>query len=119
MLIISYITFFKEKFECVFDEFTKNNHTIKSSAVNIQTLADLIIYDSIRWWCVWAAKWKTSVLLQLDYDQLLNDSIDDFNAKYIDEDNDAVDSADFDSNNDMKEITDLSQDLWLFSLMIS
>ena len=52
-----------------------------------------------------------SVLLQLDYDQLLSDNIDDFNAKYIDEDNDAVDSADLDSCNSMKEIADLSQDL--------
>ena len=60
-----------------------------------------------------------SALLQLDYDQLLNDNIDDFNAKYIDEDNDAVDSADLDSSNGMKEIADLSQDLQLFSLMIS
>ena len=60
-----------------------------------------------------------SALLQLDYDQLLSDSIDDFNAKYIDGGNDAVDSADLDSCNSMKEITDLSQDLQLFSLMIS
>ena len=52
-----------------------------------------------------------SALLQLDYDQLLNDSIDDFNAKYIDEDNDAVDSADLDSSNNMKKIANLSQNL--------
>ena len=38
----------KEKFECVFNEFTKNSHTIKSSAVNIQTLVNLIAHDSIR-----------------------------------------------------------------------
>ena len=58
-------------------------------------------------------------LLQLDYDQLLNNNINDFNTKYIDEDNNAVDSADLDSSNNMKEIADLSQDLQLFSLMIS
>ena len=111
--------FLKEKFECVFDEFTKNSHTIKSPAADIQALADLIAHDSIRWQHVQAAKWEMSVLLQLDYDWLLSDSIDDFNAKYIDEGNDAVDSADLDPCNSMKEIADLSQDLWLFSLMIS
>ena len=52
-----------------------------------------------------------SALLQLDYDQLLSDSINDFNAKYIDEDNDAVNLADLDSYNNMKEIADLSQNL--------
>ena len=111
--------FFKEKFECVFDEFTKNNHTIKSFTVNIQTLANLIAHDLIRQQHIQAAKWETSALLQLDYDWLLSDSIDDFNAKYIDEGNDAVDSADLDSCNSMKEIADLSQDFQLFSLMIS
>ena len=119
MLIINYIVFFKEKFEYVFDEFTKNNHTIKSPAADIQALANLIAHDSIRQQHVQAAKWETSALLQLGYDWLLGDSIDDFNAKYIGEDNDAVDSADLDPCNSMKEIADLSQDLQLFSLMIS
>ena len=40
--------FFKEKFEYVFNEFIKNNHIIKSSAMNIQTLVNLITHDSIR-----------------------------------------------------------------------
>ena len=52
-----------------------------------------------------------SAFLQLNYNQLLNDSIDNFNAKYISEDNDAVDLADLDSSNSIKEIVDLSQDL--------
>ena len=93
------------------NKFIKNNHTIKSFVVNIQILVNLIAHDSIRWWHVQAAKWEMFVLLQLDYDWLLNNSIDNFNAKYINENNDAVDSADFDSSNDMKEIADLSQDL--------
>ena len=59
------------------------------------------------------------VSLQLDYDQLLSDSIDDFNAKYIGGGNDAVDSADLDPSNSMEEIADLPQDLQLFSLMVS
>jgi len=109
----------KEKFECVFDEFTKNSHTIKSPAVDIQALADLIAHDSIRRRRVRAAKWETPALLQLGYDRLLGGSIDDFNAKYIGGGNDAVDSADLDPSNGMEEIADLSQDLWLFSLMIS
>ena len=47
------------------------------------------------------------VFLQLNYNQLLSNNIDNFNAKYINEDNDAVNSADLDSSNNIKEIADL------------
>ena len=56
MLIINYIMSFKKKFEYVFDEFTKNSHTIKSPAADIQTLANLIAHDSIRQQRIQAAK---------------------------------------------------------------
>ena len=56
ILTINYIVFFKKKFECVFDEFIKNSHTIKFSIADIQTLADLIAHDSIKQQHVQAAK---------------------------------------------------------------
>jgi len=119
VLTTSYTASLKEKFECVFDESTKNSHTIKSPTADIQALVDLIAHDSIRQQRVRAAKWEMPALLQLGYDQLLSGSIDDFNAKYIDGGNDAVDSANLDPSNSMEEIADLPQDLWLFSLMVS
>ena len=81
VLTTSYTGPLRTEFENAFGERTISDHTIKSPAVDIQSLADMIAKDSIVRQRVRDVGFEAPAILQLGLERLLQGGIADFNMR--------------------------------------